>query len=79
MLPAAMKSLGLALLALLLCPSPGESGARGEGSYHGEHHSYILAPATGGSPHTRGHPAPFHHASSTAQMSLILRGPQSFL
>lgn len=32
MLPAAMKSLGLALLALLLCPSPGESGPAGEGS-----------------------------------------------
>lgn len=80
MLPAAMKSLGLALLALLLCPSPGELG-RGAGrwSCRGERHSYISAPATGGSPHTRGHPVPFHLASSTVQMSLILRGPHSFL
>lgn len=40
MLPAAMKSLGLALLALLLCPSPGESvgweeGAAGRGHVSG--------------------------------------------
>lgn len=49
-----MKSLGLALLALLLCPSPGESGARGEGSCRGDHHSYISAPTTGALPAPEG-------------------------
>lgn len=53
MLSAAMKSLGLALLALLLCPSPGESGAHWEGSHMSGTTTHISAPAIGALPHLK--------------------------
>lgn len=78
MLPAAMKSLGLALLALLLCPSPGESEGRGS---RGERVMSRGAPSQLQPP--RAFPTLegilVHRASDTALGSLILRGPLGFL